>query len=136
MKAVAPIFILLSLALLQVLPAGGQDLKNREFQIPEYKQWMDALGPEGTQFWIRVDARRRPQRLYVGDEFFRADFETQKWFVEIFSSYLAGHPEKAVIVDLFDAATNRLVGEYGWAGFRLYAEADRIIQRVRQRGAQ
>lgn len=51
--------------------------------------------------------------------------------MELFSSYLAGHPEKAVIMDLFDADTNTLIGEYGWGGFRLYADAGRVLERSR-----
>lgn len=133
MKIAAALFALLALPLAQPFQATGQDLEKQQPQIVEYKQWLDILGPNGVQFWNRVDTRRRPHRLYLGDEFFRADFEMQKWFVEIFSSYLAGHPERAVIVDLFDATTNKLVGEYGWAGFRLYADADQITERVRRK---
>jgi len=104
--------------------------------MAEHKQWFNTLGPQGVQVWIKVDTQRQPYRLYLGDEFFRADFDTQKWFVEFFSSYLAGHPDKSVIVDLFDAATKRLVGEYGWSGFKLYAEANRVKERVRQGSVQ
>jgi hypothetical protein len=101
--------------------------------MDEYKQWLDSLGPEGARYWVRVDSKHRPRRLYVGDGFYEADFNSQKWFVEIFSKVLAGHPEKAAILDLVDAATDSLVGEYGWAGFRLYADGVRAMKKVRAR---
>lgn len=104
--------------------------------MDQYKQWLETLGPGGIQLWTRFDTQRRPYRIYLGKEFFRADFDTQKWFVEFFSSYLAGRPHKSVIVDLFDSSTDRLVGEYGWAGFRLYAETNRITERGRPDGGQ
>lgn len=131
MKTLVAMFLGLAVLLPSEVPSFAQDFRKWEAQIKEYKSWLDSLGPNGAKLWLRFDARQRPHRIYLGDEFFRTDYERQKSFVETFSSYLAGHPEKAVIVDLFDATTNRLVGEYGWAGFKLYAEADRIMERVR-----
>jgi len=83
-------------------------------------------------FWVRLDARHRPHRLYLGEGFFRADARTQEQFVETYSSYLAGHPEKSMLIDLFDAATNNPVGEYGWGGFKLYSQSVRSSERARK----
>ncbi|MBI2361201.1 MAG: hypothetical protein HYV04_20235 [Deltaproteobacteria bacterium] len=94
---------------------------------------MDSLGPQGARFWIRLDGKKRPQRIYVGEGFYEADRESQKWFVEIFSKYLAGHPERGMILDLFDAGTGMLVGEYGWEGFKLFADGVRAMERVRRK---
>ena len=122
MKKILLIALLaLSFAMLQKTPASANDeFKRREAKIAEYKKWLDSLGPQGSQFWIRLDDRRRPHRLYLGEAFFRADFRTQEHFIDTFSNYLASHPEKFMLIDLFDAATNRPVGEYGFGGFKLY----------------
>jgi hypothetical protein len=109
----------------QAQPAWGNEFKQREAKIAEYKKWLDTLGPQGSQFWVRLDARRRPHKLYLGDGFYRADFPSQERFVDTFSNYLAGHPEKFMLIDLFDADTNRPVGEYGFGGFKLYAKQAR-----------
>lgn len=111
--------------------AKGHEFKKWEAQIAEYKRWLDSLGPNGARFWIKLDEKGRPHKLYLGEGFYRAKFETQKLFVETFSSYLAGHPEKAVLVDLFDAATGRPVGEYGWGGFKLYPDGTRRAESSR-----
>ena len=71
-------------------------------------------------YLVRLDDRRRPHRLYLGEGFFRADFKSQERFVDTFSNYLAGHPEKFMLIDLFDDGTNEPVGEYGFGGFKLY----------------
>lgn len=115
--------VCLSVGLSQWSPAAGEDFARWQAQIAQYKQWLDSLGPAGTGLWVRLDGKPRPQRLYVSKKFFRADAKTQQRFVETFSSYLAGHPEKSVLIDLYDASTNRWIGEYGWGGFKLYPEA-------------
>lgn len=111
-----------SLVLLLLLPwgAGGQDFKKWEAQITEYKQWLDRVGLTGSRLWLRLDSSRRPHKLYVGEGFDRADYNLKEQFVEIFSHYLAGHPEKFALIDLFDEATGTPIGEFGWGGFRLY----------------
>jgi hypothetical protein len=100
----------------------GNEFKEREAKITQYKKWLDSLGSNGSQYWTRLDARPRPHRLYLGEGFYRADFQSQERFVDTFSNYLAGHPEKFMLIDLFDAATNKPVGEYGFGGFKLYTK--------------
>jgi hypothetical protein len=41
-------------------------------------------------------------------------------FVEIFSRFLAGHPDKNMLIDIFDAKTGKAIGEYGFGGFKLF----------------
>jgi hypothetical protein len=41
-------------------------------------------------------------------------------FIEIFSRYLAGHPEKNMLIDIYDNATGKEIGEYGFGGFKLF----------------
>ena len=101
-------------------PAAGNEFKEREAKIAQYKKWLDTVGPTGNKFWIRLDARPRPHRLYLGKAFFQADHRSQEHFVDVFSNYLAGHPEKFMLIDLFDADTNQWIGEYGFGGFKLY----------------
>jgi hypothetical protein len=123
MKALIAIFLGLCLTVSGATVSFGQDFKRLQAQIQEYKQWLDALGPKGSRYWMRVDSRGRPHKLYVGKAFFQTDSKTQKLMVETFSSYLAGHPEKLVLIDLFDASTNKPIGELGWGGFTLYPQA-------------
>ena len=132
MKIMAVILLALSISLLQKTPAAGEDFKKREAQIAEYKSWLDSLGPKGSKYWVRLDAQHRPHRLYLGEGFYRADFQSQERFVDTFSNYLAGHPEKFILIDLFDAVTNRPVGEYGFGGFRLYPQSVRSSAKVRE----
>jgi len=98
----------------------ADEFTERAAKIAEYKKWLDTLGPQGSHYWMRLDARHRPHRLYVGESFYSADFQTQEQFVNTFSSYLAGHPDKFMLIDLFDVNTNKPVGEYGFGGFKLY----------------
>ena len=126
MKAIAVIFLFLSFEMLQ--PTVADEFKKREAQMAQYKNWLDSLGPSGSKYWIRLDAKRRPHRLYLGDGFYRADFKTQERFVDTYSNYLAGHPEKFMLIDLFDAATNRPIGEYGFGGFKLYSASLRVAE--------
>lgn len=110
----------LLLVLLVLGAANGQDFKKSEAKIKEYKQWLDSVGAKGARYWVRLDSRRRPQRLYVGEGFDKADYTLKERFVEIFSHYLAGHPEKFALIDLFDGPTGAPIGEFGWGGFKLY----------------
>jgi hypothetical protein len=98
----------------------SDEFSERAVKIAEYKKWLDTLGPQGSHYWMRLDARQRPHRLYLGEGFYRADLQTQEYFVNTFSSYLAGHPDKFMLIDLFDVNTNKSVGEYGFGGFKLY----------------
>jgi hypothetical protein len=108
-------------------PAGADEFKKREAQIAHYKNWLDTLGPAGSKYWVRLDSKRRPHRLYLGDGFFSAEAGAQERFVDIYSNYLAGHPEKFMLIDLFDAGTDKWVGEYGFGGFRLFPKSVRIV---------
>lgn len=106
--------------LLLPLPAGAQDFRKWEAQLSQFKEWLDVVGQAGSRLWLRLDSSRRPHRLYVGEGFDRADHTVKEEFVEIFSHYLAGHPEKYALIDLFDGATGAPIGEFGWGGFKLY----------------
>ena len=121
MKRFVIAFLLVFLAgAFEPLSARANEFQEREAKITQYKKWLDTLGPHGSRYWIRLDARHRPHRLYLGEGFYRADFKSQEHFVDTFSNYLAGHPEKFMLIDLFDAKTNKPVGEYGFGGFKLY----------------
>ncbi|HEX7232726.1 MAG TPA: hypothetical protein VF452_20230 [Candidatus Binatia bacterium] len=98
----------------------SDEFSERAAKIAEYKKWLDTLGPQGSHYWMRLDARHRPHRLYLGEGFYSADFQSQERFVNTYSSYLAGHPDKFMLIDLFDVNTNKPVGEYGFGGFKLY----------------
>ena len=130
MKRIVIAFLLVvSAGVFEPLCVRGNEFEEREAKITQYKKWLDTLGPQGSRYWTRVDARHRPHRLYLGEGFYRADFESQERFVDKFSNYLAGHPEKFMLIDLFDAKTNRPVGEYGFGGFKLYANPVRTAER-------
>lgn len=100
--------------------AVAQDFKSSEAKIAEYKRWLDRVGAKGSRLWLRVESDHRPHRLFVGDGFERVDFAEKERFVEIFSSFLAGHPEKFMLIDIYDGKTGQPVGEFGWGGFKLY----------------
>jgi hypothetical protein len=128
-KIVVMVLLALSLGYLKEVPAWGDEFKKRDAILAQYKKWLDSMGPEGSRHWIRLDSKRRPHRLYVGEAFFRADFRSQERFVDTYSNYLAGHPEKFMLIDLFDAATNMPVGEYGFGGFKLYPRSTRVAEK-------
>ena len=120
MRIANRVLAVLSIVILLPLGASGQDFRKWEAQISEYKQWLDVVGLSGSRFWLRLDSSRRPHKLYVGEGFNKADYKGKEEFVEIFSHYLAGHPEKFALVDLFDGITGAPIGEFGWGGFKLY----------------
>ena len=128
-KIVGLVLLALLVGFFQKSPARADEFKNREAVIAQYKKWLDTLGPEGSRYWVRLDAKRRPHRLYLGESFFHADVRTQERFVDTYSNYLAGHPEKFMLIDLFDAGTNMPVGEYGFGGFKLYPRSARIAEK-------
>jgi len=117
--------VLAALLILVSSPAGvvAQDFRKWEAQIAEYKQWLDRVGSAGARLWLRLDSSRRPHKLYLGEGFERADHQLKEEFVEIFSRYLSGHPEKFALIDLFDGATGAPIGEFGWGGFKLYPKS-------------
>jgi len=94
--------------------------KDIEGRVSEYRKWLDKAGAKGSRYWVRLDSSKRPHRLYVGDAFMHADAAEKEEFVEIFSHFLAGHPEKNMLIDIYDAGTGKPIGEYGFGGFRLF----------------
>lgn len=124
-----PLVLVLLLSALQTAPAWANEFKKREALMAEYKKWLDSMGPEGSRHWIRLDSKRRPHRLYLGESFFRADLRNQQRLVDTYSNYLAGHEEKFMLIDLFDASTNLPVGEYGFGGFKLYPRPARVAEK-------
>jgi hypothetical protein len=106
-----------------VSSADGLTFKEIQARISQYKAWLDELGSNGAHYWMRLDSSKRPHRLYVGEGFMQANPGQREQFVEIFSRYLAGHPEKNMLIDIFDDATGNEIGEYGFGGFRLFTPA-------------
>jgi hypothetical protein len=114
--------IVLASALAFPFVSSAQNLTFREIEarIREYHTWLDLVGSNGSRFWVRLDSSKRPHRLYVGEGFALANFEDKENFIEIFSRFLAGHPDKNMLIDIFDNSTGKLIGEYGFGGFRLF----------------
>jgi len=116
--------ILLALAFALFFPvisvAQTLSFKEIEARVAEYRSWLDKVGNNGSQYWVRLDSTKRPHRLYVGDGFVRASATEKEQFVEIFSRFLAGHPEKNMLIDIYDASSGKPIGEYGFGGFRLF----------------
>ena len=103
-----------------LLVAQTVNFKEIEARVLEYRKWLDKVGSNGSRFWIRLDSSKRPHRLYVGDGFLQASETDKEEFIEIFSRFLAGHPEKNMLIDIFDAKTGKPLGEYGFGGFKLF----------------
>ena len=116
------IALVLGFALLFPVIASAQTLSFKEIEskVSEYKNWLDQLGSRGSRYWVKLDSTKRPHRLYVAEGFVQADEEHKEEFIEIFSRYLAGHPDKNMLIDIFDNATGKYIGEYGFGGFRLF----------------
>lgn len=114
--------IVLAFALLFPVVSFAQSLSFKEIQarVSEYKIWLDKLGSNGSHYWLRLDGTKRPHRLYVGEGFMQATTGEKEEFIEIFSRYLAGHPEKNMLIDIYDESTGKAIGEYGFGGFKLY----------------
>jgi len=114
--------IVLGFVLLFPVQSLAQTLSFKEIQarVSEYKVWLDKLGSNGAHYWLRLDGTKRPHRLYVGEGFMQATAGEKEEFIEIFSRYLAGHPEKNMLIDIYDESTGKAIGEYGFGGFRLY----------------
>jgi hypothetical protein len=126
-RAILGLFFLFSLppffVQAQELKTQAQDVKSWAAKTAEYKQWLDQMQGGEFKFWTRLDGSRRPHKLYVGEGFTKADFKDQEQFVEVFSHYLAGHPDKYMLIDLYDARTGQAIGEFGWGGFKLFNAA-------------
>ena len=100
--------------------AQSNELKDIQTRISWYRSWLDQAGSSGSRYWLRLDSSKRPHRLYVGESFLRAEADAQEEFIEIFSRYLAGHPDKNMLIDIYSDASGKLIGEYGFGGFRLF----------------
>ena len=125
MRGKITLLILASALFLPVLSHGqnqsqGLSLKEIDARVAEYRKWLDKVGNNGSRYWVRLDSTKRPHRLYVGDGFMHASATEKEEFVEIFSRFLAGHPEKNMLIDIYDASTGKEIGEYGFGGFRLF----------------
>jgi hypothetical protein len=117
----ARVFLLASALLFPGLAlAQSVSFKDIESRVLEYRKWLDKAGSNGSRFWVRLDSTKRPHRLYIGDGFKQASVTDQEEFIEIFSRFLAGHPEKNMLIDIFDASSGKPIGEYGFGGFRLF----------------
>jgi len=114
--------ILVASALLFPALSFAQNLSFKEIEarVLEYRKWLDHAGSNGSRLWVRLDSTKRPHRLFVGEGFLRAGYEEKENFIEIFSRFLAGHPDKNMLIDIFDNSTGRLIGEYGFGGFKLF----------------
>lgn len=124
MRMPGKILIALFLASAFLFPAVADaqtvNFKEIEAKVREFRGMLDQAGVNGTRFWTRLDSSKRPHRLYVGDGFMSADEEAKENFIEVFSRFLAGHPEKNMLIDLYDANSGKPIGEYGFGGFRLF----------------
>jgi hypothetical protein len=81
---------------------------------------LDQVGSNGSKYWVRLDSSKRPHRLFIGEGFLQANIGEKERFIEIFSRYLAGHPDKNMLIDIFDGSTGKAIGEYGFGGFKLF----------------
>jgi hypothetical protein len=113
-------FLAFALLFPALSPAETVNFNEIQARIVEYKAWLDRLGSNGSRYWVRLDGSKRPHRLYIGEGFLQADSGEKEHFIEIFSRFLAGHPEKNMLIDIFDPATGKWIGEYGFGGFRLF----------------
>jgi len=114
--------ILLASALFFPALSFAQNLSFKEIEarVLEYRNWLDRAGSNGSRLWVRLDSTKRPHRLYVGEGFQRADYQEKENFIEVFSRFLAGHPDKNMLIDIFDHSSGKLIGEYGFGGFKLF----------------
>ena len=114
--------VLLASALLFPTLSFAQNLSFKEIdaRVLEYRKWLDRAGSNGSRLWVRLDSTKRPHRLYVGEGFQSADYQEKENFIEVFSRFLAGHPEKNMLIDIFDSSSGKLIGEYGFGGFKLF----------------
>ena len=103
-----------------LLPAQNISFKEIEARVLEYRKWLDQVGSGGSRYWIRLDSSKRPHKLYVGEGFMQAGLEEKENLIEIYSRFLAGHPEKNMLIDIYDAANGKAIGEYGFGGFKLF----------------
>lgn len=113
-------FLASALCFPPLVSAQNFTFKEIEARVLEYRKWLDQVGSSGSRYWIRLDSSKRPHKLYVGEGFMQAGPEEKENFVEIFSRFLAGHPEKNMLIDIYDATNGKPIGEYGFGGFKLF----------------
>ena len=97
-----------------------KDFKRWKAEVAEFKVEIDKQGAKGTRVWIRIDSRRRPHKLYVAEAFYELQHHQRIEFIELWSRYLAGHPKKYALLDIYDSSTKKHIGEFGWGGYKLY----------------
>jgi hypothetical protein len=114
------LFLVFALLLPSYSIAETVNLKEIQAKVAEYGAWLDRVGTNGSKYWLKLDSSKRPHRLFVGEGFLQANFIEKERFIEIFSRYLAGHPDKNMLIDIFDASTGKAIGEYGFGGFKLF----------------
>jgi len=116
------IILVLASALFFPAAANSQSVnfKQIEARVAEYRKWLDEVGTNGKRYWLKLDSSKRPHRLYVGEAFMQAAANDQEHFIEIFSRFLAGHPDKNMLIDIYDPTNGKWIGEYGFGGFRLF----------------
>jgi len=114
--------ILLASALLLPALSFAQNLSFKEIEarVLEYRNWLDRAGSNGSRLWVRLDSTKRPHRLYIGEGFQRAEYQEKENFIEVFSRFLAGHPDKNMLIDICDSSSGKLIGVYGFCGFELF----------------
>lgn len=120
-KTLSALFLASAFLFPALADAQVSNFKDIEAKVRQFRGVLDQAGVNGTRFWTRLDSSKRPHRLYVGDGFMNADEEAKESFIEVFSRFLAGHPDKNMLIDIYDANTSKLIGEYGFGGFRLFA---------------
>jgi hypothetical protein len=122
MKGKLRVLFLSSALLFPAIASSAQSFTFRDIEarISEYRNWLDQVGSNGSRYWLRLDSSKRPHRLYVGEGFIQANYNEKERFVEIFSRFLAGHPERNMLIDIFDGSNGRAIGEYGFGGFKLF----------------
>lgn len=119
-KTLCALFLASAFLFPALADAQVSNFKDIEAKVRQFRGVLDQAGANGTRFWTRLDSSKRPHRLYVGDGFMNADEEAKESFIEVFSRFLAGHPDKNMLIDIYDSSTSRLIGEYGFGGFRLF----------------
>jgi len=121
-KAIRVLTILVASAFFSPAFLFSQVVNFKEIQarVSEYKAWLDQVGSNGSRYWVRLDGSKRPHRLYVGEGFKQANLSEKEHFIDVFSRFLAGHPEKNMLIDIYDSVSDKWIGEYGFGGFRLF----------------
>jgi hypothetical protein len=119
-KTLSALFLASAFLLPALAAAEVSNFKEIEAKVREWRALLDQEGPNGARFWTRLDSSKRPHRLYVGEGFMKADDVARENFIEVFSRYLAGYPDKNMLIDIYDSKTSKLIGEYGFGGYRLF----------------